>query len=307
MNQTDKTKNNDKRWFSALRMGNVDAVRDMIREGYSPFVSTNDGYESNSFVVVCEYNGDIDILNLLLEHGVDPKKPNKNGQTPFMYLCQLGKIESVKWMFEKIDDVYEKDIYKNSAFMYACSGGNMETIEFLFPYFKDFINDKTDNGETALIKTVRKNKIEAVKFLLKQGANVNLQEHGNFANKGNSAFSTACSYAYTDIALLLLENGAFINAVNDDNQTGFELYMRNDEENLDPEFIERIVERIEVDKLEEYLEKDNGLSCLLKHEPDKNKIFLQSVDKCKNRARLKENVENFNSDNTKNNFDCFER
>ena len=86
MNQTDKTKNNDKRWFSALRMGNVDAVRDMIREGYSPFVSTNDGYESNSFVVACEYNGDIDILNLLLEQGVDPKKPNKKMKTVLLII-----------------------------------------------------------------------------------------------------------------------------------------------------------------------------------------------------------------------------
>ena len=76
------------------------------------------------------------------------------------------------------------------------------------------VNDKTEDGETALSLAASRGRSKVVEVLLKRGADVNLPDRF-----GDTPLMLAASNGFVKVVSLLLEYGADVNKVNDDNET----------------------------------------------------------------------------------------
>ncbi|MGH9645368.1 MAG: ankyrin repeat domain-containing protein, partial [Bryobacteraceae bacterium] len=125
---------------------------------------------------------DLEVVNLLLTAGADPKIANRYGATPLSE---------------------------------AASAGNAKMIEALLKAGADAKTLTTADGETVLMTAARAGNVEAVKILLEHGADVNAREN----YKGQTALMWAAAERHPDIVKVLLEHGADWKVVSFDRPT----------------------------------------------------------------------------------------
>ncbi len=90
----------------------------------------------------------------------------------------------------------------NSKLLNAAETGDSARVEQLLKQGAD-VNEKKEDGTTALIRAVRKGHIEIVKTLIDAGADVNVKyEHGG------TALMDAAAWGHTEIAEILRQAGA---------------------------------------------------------------------------------------------------
>jgi len=157
------------------------------------------------------------------QDGVDVNAQSSGGWTPLFTAINKQNLEMVKLLIEHGANVnYKmKDVGHNALFI-ASQQNNKGIIQLLLEKGLD-INQQNKFGETPLfwatnwVDSQRKDHIEIVKFLIKNGANVNIEN-----NSGDSVLSQICKIPYfvvTDprkLALIkvLLEAGADWNKEN---------------------------------------------------------------------------------------------
>jgi ankyrin repeat protein len=106
------------------------------------------------------------------------------------------------------EELYEL-LSDNTASTYA----RFVAIKQLYPEtYSEFkleynIDNQNENGDTALIRASSRGHTEVVKFLIKEGADVNTKDIF-----GNTALTLASLGGYIEVVKLLLEAGADVNA-----------------------------------------------------------------------------------------------
>jgi ankyrin repeat protein len=186
-----------------------------------------------------------DILNILIDKGVDINLQDKKTQTALMYLCKNKKItpELLNILIKNKANVNIQDDVKLTALMYLCqnksitpklleilieNGANVNTQniiggiplnylcvnesispELLNIFIKNGVNQniQTRDGYTPLMLLCMNELItpESLNMLIKAGANLNIQNE-----KGNTALMYLCNNINITPKLLyeLIENGA---------------------------------------------------------------------------------------------------
>lgn len=104
-------------------------------------------------------------------------------------------------------------LYSPEAFRKAALDGKLRVIEVCLKDNLD-VNEKDNNGFTALAMAAYNGHTKVVKLLLKNGAEVDIRD-----SKGMTPLIHACSGPFAETATTLLDAGADINAV--DNGEGF--------------------------------------------------------------------------------------
>ena len=101
--------------------------------------------------------------------------------------------------------------------MAASDGGKIEAIKLLVKHGAD-INAQNNDRETPLMYAASAGKFEAVKLLVKHGANINARN-----NFGHTALMRAANFGHYDVVRFLVENGADTNvsAYNDPAATAY--------------------------------------------------------------------------------------
>jgi uncharacterized protein len=107
-------------------------------------------------------------------------------------------------------NAYHEPDAQETALHQAVRNSDLATLEkLLTENTETLINTATPRGITPLILAAYKGKHDAVKLLLKHGADVHASDW-----MGNTALMGASMKGFTDIAELLLDNGAQINQRN---------------------------------------------------------------------------------------------
>jgi len=120
--------------------------------------------------------GNLELVNSLIESGIDVNSRNEEGWTPLICASFKSKYEEhtdlIKLLLEKGADLNAKTVkYGSTALMLASANGLVETAKMLMEAGADMnIKDKEDS--TALIYALENGWIEIAKMLIEAGAQI---------------------------------------------------------------------------------------------------------------------------------------
>lgn len=182
------------------KKSNVELVRDII---YSGILDINaDEYEEGNLTPlhVATKSDNYEAVKLLLECGADMHKPEYRGTTtPLDFALIFQNSKMIRLFLNKIDN----------------------------------INIQDDDGRSKLHDATLGNRYTSARLLLEYGANPNIRDFID----GSTPMFIAIEKGHEDILILLLQNGAEPNAVNDDGISAGECAISNGRE----EFIDILI------------------------------------------------------------------
>ena len=150
-------------------------------------------------------------MKLLLKHGADPTKKNRDGHTPMdlvkegnkkLFTIFLKIFKKLKIIFKTnfLGDQDVLDLLKgDSALLDAAKKGNLSRVQKLLTPENINCRDSQGRNSTPLHLAAGYNNLEVAEFLLENGADVNAQDKGGLIPLHN-----ASSYGHLDIAALLI-------------------------------------------------------------------------------------------------------
>ncbi|MEO0340072.1 MAG: M56 family metallopeptidase [Bacteroidota bacterium] len=145
---------------------NIDSNQEMEK-------TTQNEEASLSLLFDAIQDGNLEVVQLLIQQGVDINGSIKAGRTPLIESARTSQLRILKYLIKK--------------------GAK--------------VNQEADNGFTALMEAAYRGSLEAVTFLYQNGANIKKQD-----KEGNNALMIASKKGYTEIAAFLIEKGSSFKA-----------------------------------------------------------------------------------------------
>ncbi|WPV00471.1 ankyrin repeat domain-containing protein [Mucilaginibacter sp. cycad4] len=147
-------------------------------------------------------SADLDSINTLLgrDRALALKKTSLN-VSPLMLSCYYKKPEVTNLLLNYVSNI---------SLFEAAAAGKFDAVAHLVATDPNALDDYADDGFTALGLACYFGQFDVARYLVLKGANVNLQ-----SNNGFNVFPihSAAAGNYTDIARMLIENGAQVNVV----------------------------------------------------------------------------------------------
>jgi ankyrin repeat protein len=190
------------RLLNAVLEGDLHGVQEALKHG--PDVNIQDNGESLLSIAVS--NGTAEIVNTLLQHGVDPTGRNVDGTTPLYYAILKCDPEMVSALIkfgaspESIDGLGD-----GLPLHCAAEGGDVMSVRMLAKAFPSHLNAFDRQGYTPLMAAVRRSDYAIVCELLDLGADVNSCDYQSYCE---SALHVAALYPSEMIIRRLLAAGA---------------------------------------------------------------------------------------------------
>ena len=152
-------------------------------------------------------NNQIEIVKLLLAHGVDVNVQNDQGEMALHRAARDGSIELVYLLLEAGADVQAKDAIKNKPLDYALGSRHMQIAELLIAHGAD---EQAKKGVDWFI-AIKNNDIIQVTTWLAQGVDPNNKDrYGD-----GTALHLAAQLGFFEIVKLLLAHNVDVNAKDD--------------------------------------------------------------------------------------------
>jgi ankyrin repeat protein len=194
--------------ISAIMYQNLEKTKELINKGVN--INYQDKtYGSTPLILACQY-GFVDIAKFLIEKGADVNLQANNGYTPLIAAAGVSE-ELTDLLLSKGADINLKLEDGTGALTTSIVGILMDRVttnvaKNLLDKGAD-INESSKSGKTegytVLMMAARNNKPDLVKFLVKNGADINLM-----AKDGNTALSLAKKEKDEDMVKLLKKLGA---------------------------------------------------------------------------------------------------
>lgn len=163
--------------------------------------------------------GDLATVEYMVNNAQDleAKDTGSLNQTALGWAAFIGYEDMVDYLVSQGADLYAKDdgdVY--NVMKSAVLGKNTIIVKKVHKLLNKKspvdLNDQTveDDGETLIMVAASNNRIETVKYLLAQGANLNLiatTQDKSMGSYNQSAYSYACTRGHVDMQKLLAANG----------------------------------------------------------------------------------------------------
>ena len=173
----------------------------------------------------------VEIAKLLINNGADVNTRNNDGRTPLFFTIFNNNQNVAKLLIDNGVDVNARNNDGQTPLFDASSYNNHNIAKLLIENGAD-VNARDNHGKTPLFDAVASNDINIAKLLIENGADVNARDnHGktplfwenytSFKMSNCSSFDKGiyCFFPidgdgekYIDLAKLLIENGADVNA-----------------------------------------------------------------------------------------------
>jgi ankyrin repeat protein len=186
--------------YEAVWMDDFDIVKILVDNGAKYDVKDKDGFTALHYAAI---QGSMDMVKLFISKGVD---------TSSLYMAAfMGDLDRVKEFVEKGTKVDAKDDAGWTALYWSACGGQTKVAEFLIDNGAD-INTTDSRSQSLLHQAAQTGNVELVELLIsKGGVAPNIKD-----KRGNTPLHNA---SHRDIAALLIDKGADVNAKNNVAQT----------------------------------------------------------------------------------------
>jgi len=122
----------------------------------------------------CRLNG-IEIVELLLDYGLDINSRNENNKTPLMIAVYRNSTELSKILLDRGADINARSNNEKTVLMHTTYNSSI-ILSLLIEKGKQHIDAQDNKGNTMLMKAVHRNNIAIVKLLLEKNANINIKD-----------------------------------------------------------------------------------------------------------------------------------
>ncbi|KAF3935466.1 Ankycorbin [Dactylellina cionopaga] len=159
--------------------------------------------------------GDLEKVNVLLEHGADPNICTARGHSPLQYASSSRSPECIKVLLAFNADPQQSDPADQNPLHYTLAK-QIDNLDYIKPLIDAGIdvNKPTNYGFTPLIMAVQVDSYKSAKYLIDQGAEVNLR-----GQDGKTALWFALEFSSLESLKLLRKHGADFSMVIDDGST----------------------------------------------------------------------------------------
>ncbi|MFC1781686.1 ankyrin repeat domain-containing protein, partial [Planctomycetota bacterium] len=147
--------------------------------------------------------GNKELAELLIDKGADINAKNNWGWTALVWAVSVGRTEVAEFLISKGADVNITDQWGQTTLVIAQQRGNTEIIELLRKHGAEDAEPPTN----PLHEAAEAGDIEQIKQLISEGAEIDLRD-----NRGNTPLYNAAANGRLEVAELLIENGADVNA-----------------------------------------------------------------------------------------------
>lgn len=198
---------NDQLLTNIIKDNNVQELKNLLDNGYD--INTKIYRQSMLQYVFLNFPDNIDIINLLLEYGINIEEKDDLGFTILHIVCLNNYIKSAKILLDKGANV-DTSRFGETPLHTAVLNGDTQLVQLLLNYGANIENSHF--GEKPLHTAILNGDIEIVQILLNYGANIEAKN----AN-GESPLHYAALEGFYDIVKLLIEKGADIEVCDDNN------------------------------------------------------------------------------------------
>ena len=236
---------NDKGWtpliWAAIK-GRKPAVEFLLKHGANIHLCNNDGWNaitgayfkkrldivdilknagavfganySEAALLSAYNNGYLDIVNALLDQGVNPNICDDNGESLVIKAAVNGHHELLRKLIECNADVNCRDSNKMPLVAILAKQGHADLVKLVLDSGGD-VNLAGSQGVTGLYQAACFNNVATVKLLTKRGANLNAQTK----ERGLTPLMIAAANGYQDVVTTLYTAGANSQLVTKKEQT----------------------------------------------------------------------------------------
>lgn len=157
-------------------------------------------------LMIAAWNGDIEMMELLLSRGANPRRANRNGEQAVQLAAWNGHVAAVRWLLEHGATLNRDD--KNwSALHYAVFNGHTGLARELIQRGAD-VNARSPNGSTPLMMAAREGRDDVARLLLEAGADTQAK-----SDWGDTALSFAMRYDHYRVGKMIASPEEFEIAV----------------------------------------------------------------------------------------------
>ena len=112
------------------------------------------------------------LINYLVEHGIDINKEDLNGETVLFKACESGNKDLVEYLIKYGADINKESEYGETPLFRACDSGNKDLVEYLIE-LGAYLNKENLNDETPLFNACLNGNKDLVEYLIEYGADIN--------------------------------------------------------------------------------------------------------------------------------------
>ena len=132
------------------------------------------------------YHDDLQLADLLIAAGANPKIPNREGATALQLASLRGSATMMAKLLKAGSEVNERGVNGETPLMFAARNGSVEAINLLLGRGAQINAKEALRGTTALMWAVEQKHTEAVKLLIEHGADVGVASSPD--SKGGTAY-----------------------------------------------------------------------------------------------------------------------
>jgi ankyrin repeat protein len=157
-------------FFTAIRGGHVEEVARLL-DPDPHLLDARDRADARTPLVVAAVHGHVGVVSLLLERGADANASNYNKTTALQYAAIGGNEEVVSILLSRGADINRKGFYGFTALHLASWGGKLGVVRQLSQHTGAHgLDERNDEGCTALRAACFKGHVEVARYLLLAGA-----------------------------------------------------------------------------------------------------------------------------------------